>query len=957
MTTFVASLHLPYTVHFDNDPESPRILSRSRLDSPKVFSSPNRSRGSPTTPRKQPPAPIDLPAPRAETPLPRVATFDSSSLVPNLLQTLGRSLSSISANEPTPPLTPSLSGSPAGEELFFKLAASENAPLGSPSEPTISRKFNQPKSRPRTPPPISLGENAVDESTRPVARGDGYFAIPTAAIIKGREKRSDSAASERRRFKDKTWTVERTDQGNGGLKNAVEAAIAAGTLKEKTWVGTLGFPTDNLDESLKVAIEGRLREDYDSLVAFPSDKDWDGHYSHFCKEILWPVFHYQIPDNPKSKAFLDHSWKYFEAVNRAVADVIIKDYKRGDTVWIHDYHLLLVPQMVREALGNDAKIGFFLHVAFPSSEIFRCLAHRKQLLEGMLGATLIGFQTEEYARHFLQTCSRLLCVEAKNDGIQLDNRFVHVINLPIGIDPVQLDDKRKEPKVQEWLDALKARYVGKKLLVARDKLDGVRGVRQKLLAFELFLKKHPEWVGKVVLIQVALTTTSIVEIQSTVTDIVTRINCAYSTLDYQPVVYLHQDISYYQYIALLTIADALVVTSLRDGMNLTSHEYVYCQDKKHGPLILSEFTGSASVFNGAEISVNPWDHSKCAAAIQLALTMSEEEKKSRWERLYSAVMHQTAAYWFSTFIENLDHSWIEQQRCGSTTIPRLSTKNLHEAYSASSRRLFILDYEGTLASWGSPTSIILTSPQRVLDVLNDLLLDLKNVVYIMSARTPEELERLFHRVPGIGLIAESGCFIRHANSSDWRRLADAELLWKKSVKEILDYYVERTPGTFIEERHCSYIWHHEKAEDPVLASRQAGDCCNHVNDSCENFRVHAVPIGGAVLVECMDWTKTTAVEKVIALGKERNWIPNFLMVAGDSRDDEAVFAWANELGREGTIENVTTLKVGSRNSQASATTTGVAGKLRKFFKDEVNFLTDNGVKGVIAALQKLTSSK
>lgn len=194
---------------------------------------------------------------------------------------------------------------------------------------------------------------------------------------------------------------------------------------------------------------------------------------------------------------MDHSWKYFEALNRAVADVIIKDYKRGDTVWVNDYHLLLVPKMLRDALGPDANIGFFLHVGFPSSEIFRCLAHRDKLLEGMLGATLIGFQADEYARHFLTTCSRLLNVEARNDAVVLETSIVKVVSLPIGIDPVQLERKRKEDKVTEWATALRKRYAGKKLLVARDKLDGVRGVRQKLLAFELFLKKHPEWVGKV----------------------------------------------------------------------------------------------------------------------------------------------------------------------------------------------------------------------------------------------------------------------------------------------------------------------------------------------------------------------------------------------------------------------------------------------------------------------------
>lgn len=171
-----------------------------------------------------------------------------------------------------------------------------------------------------------------------------------------------------------------------------------------------------------------------------------------------------------NRAFLDHSWKYFEALNKSIADVIIKDYKKGDTVWVNDYHLLLVPKMVRDALGPDARIGFFLHVGFPSSEIFRCLAHREKLLYGILGATMVGFQTEEYVRHFLQTCSRLLNVEVQNGGVLLDSRLVNVVNLPIGIEPVQLDEKRKEREVAEWTEQLQLRYAGKKLLVARDKV-------------------------------------------------------------------------------------------------------------------------------------------------------------------------------------------------------------------------------------------------------------------------------------------------------------------------------------------------------------------------------------------------------------------------------------------------------------------------------------------------------
>jgi trehalose-6-phosphate synthase len=518
-------------------------------------------------------------------------------------------------------------------------------------------------------------------------------------------------------FANADWTVVPADQGNGGLRNAVNASVKAGKLHDKIWVGTLGMPTDVLEGTQqKEDIESRLATEYDSLTVFCKDSDFDGHYTHYSKQILWPVFHYQIPDNPKSKAYEDHSWVYYVKVNQAFADKIVKNWKRGDVIWVHDYHLLLVPSMVRKKLP-DAKIGFFLHVAFPSSEVFRCLAVRKELLEGMLGANLIGFQIHEYARHFLQTCSRLLCVEATNSGVQLEDRFVDVISLAIGIDPIALDMNRADPDATEWLKNMQERYRGKKLIVARDKLDHVRGVRQKLLAYELFLNKNPEWRGKVVMIQVATSTTEQAELDATVSDIVTRVNSSWATLSYQPVVYLKQDISYPQYIALLTVADALMITSQREGMNLTCHEYLFCQDgkfeghNKFGSLILSEFTGSASVFGGNELSVNPWDYLQCANAIKSALQMGDEEKEMRWKKLYAAVLHHTAEHWFSTFLDRLDKVYDEQHKRDTTCVPRLSINNLSHKYQESARRLFVLDYEGTLASWGSPTNIILTSPQ------------------------------------------------------------------------------------------------------------------------------------------------------------------------------------------------------------------------------------------------------
>jgi hypothetical protein len=300
---------------------------------------------------------------------------------------------------------------------------------------------------------------------------------------------------------------------------------------------------------------------------------------------------------------------------------------------------------------------------------------------------------------------------------------------------------------------------------------------------------------------VATSTTEQAELVATVSDIVTRVNSTHATLAHQPLVFLKQDISFAQYLALLTVAHCLMITSQREGMNLTSHEFIFCQDgkyadNKHGPLILSEFTGSASLFGGSELSVNPWDYRQCADAIKTAVEMKPEEREIGWLKLYKDVMHHTGAHWLKSFIDTLSKVWNEQQARGTISIPRLSVNVLGDKYKRSQRRLFILDYEGTLAPWGSPTSIILTSPQRTLDALNDILLDEKNVVYVMSGRRPEELDRLFRRVPNLGLIAENGCFIKEFESDEWIEMVGAGEVnnWKKNVTGIIDYYRERTPG-------------------------------------------------------------------------------------------------------------------------------------------------------------------
>jgi trehalose 6-phosphate synthase complex regulatory subunit len=922
MTIFIASLFLPYTVQFEVPGSQPDAGLRGKTNTTatehKAVSlfNPNH------TIVQTPGATTDLEkifSPYIERPF--------KLQMPTTLQR-SPSLASIKSVKSVKATTPGMVRDP------------RSIPRLDTHSPAWGKAFNwgQPKSRAKSPPPSNVFHHNAQNTKEKTA----VMLMRAANTFKSRA-RAGTSSRERRFSNDSQYTIERARIGNGGLWNAIDAVSESGLLTEKTWVGTLGMPTDDLDEHLKESIAERLEDDYESLSVMVEDGDFDAAYERYSKTILWPIFHYQIPDHPKSKAYADHSWKYYVKVNEAFADRIAKNYKKGDAVWVHDYHLMLLPSMLRARLP-EAQIGFFMHTAFPSSEIFRVLANRADLLEGLLGSNMIGFQTEEYSHHFLQTCSRLLNAEATKNGVILeDGRYVHVNTLPIGIDPKGLDEVRSLPEVTEWIKTISEKYAGQRLIVSRDKLNNVHGVRQKLLAYELFLARHPEYRDKVVLIQIATSTTEEPELSALVADIVTRINSNHSTLAHQPIVFLRQDIDQEQYLALLTVAECLIITSLREGMNLSSHEYIYCQDGKHyehhenmyGPLILSEFTGSATVFGNKPLLVNPWSYRQIAEAIKTALDMPLSERKFRWREMYASVVQHNATQWYTSFIEQLKHAWEEHSVRDSTSVPRLSLPTLMSKYEKANRRLLILDYEGTLFSWGSPTDIVLTTPTRLINILNDLVDDKKNIVYVMSSRMPEELERLFRMVPGLGLIAENGAFLMEAATDDWIELIDLDHVksWKPGVRTLLRYFVDRMEGSKIEERHSTLIFRYADCQDTSGAFKCAGECANHINDACRSQNISAVPIDGGILVSALDLNKASAAavigDRLQDLSDDKGVpMPELLLVVGDSRDDEYVFSWAQELESKGVIRDVCTVTLGSRNTGASATLTqGVTGKL------------------------------
>lgn len=371
--------------------------------------------------------------------------------------------------------------------------------------------------------------------------------------------------------------------------------------------------------------------------------------------ILWPLFHY----HPGEITFDESAWAAYQEVNRQFAKTVLKDVQDNDLIWVHDYHLMLLPQMLREEIASTKKnvrIGFFLHTPFPSSEIYRILPVREALLTGLLDCDLIGFHTYDYARHFLSSCSRILGTPTTPNGVDWNGRFVTVGAFPIGIDPEKFVEGLQKPKVQERIAALSRKFEGVKLIVGVDRLDYIKGVPQKLHALEVFLTEHPEWIGKIVLVQVAVPSRQDVEeyqnLRAVVNELVGRINGKFGTIEFMPIHFLHQSVNFDELTALYAVSDICLVSSTRDGMNLVSYEYIATQRENHGVMILSEFTGAAQSLNGSLI-VNPWNTEELANAIHDAVTMSPEQRAANYRKLERYVFKYTSAWWGASFVNEM----------------------------------------------------------------------------------------------------------------------------------------------------------------------------------------------------------------------------------------------------------------------------------------------------------------
>jgi trehalose 6-phosphate synthase/phosphatase len=700
---------------------------------------------------------------------------------------------------------------------------------------------------------------------------------------------------------------------------------------------------------------------------FPDPELVEGHYDGFCKSSLWPLFHYMLWDVATDGRKEKTTWKAYVTLNEEYATTatsLVQTFSEVPTlVWIHDYHLLMAPAILRSLLP-ETPIGVFLHTPFPSSEIFRCLPVRAELLEGVLkGADLIGFQTYSYARHFVSCCTRVLGLESTPTGIEFHGHHVEIGIFPIGIDTQKALQKCNNEVVRKRATALKKMYLGKRLIVGRDKLDQIKGVHQKLLAFEKFLGMYPEWHGKVVLIQVTSPPgasgadisdieTALLEpgetvskynlplgipqhcgkLDSKVSELVSRINGTFGFIEWTPVHHIHRAIAQDEFYSLLKAADAILVTAVRDGMNTTAHEAIVCQacpidEAVPAPLILSEFTGSAGSMSAA-ILVNPWDFCGVADAIQLGLTMPADERVSRHAQLLKHVARYNSIRWARSFVRALLATGENSESSLSATsehkhlTPRLQATECTEAYQKASRRLILLDFDGTLSNIAKTPAAAAPTP-AVLDTLRALCQDPINRVYVVSGRDQATLEAWLGEIPGLGLSAEHGCFMKEPHSNLWADLTEELDLrggaWKADVVDIFAYFTERTQGSFIEHKRSSVTWHYRLA-DPAFGAWQARECQNHLENAVLSKHPLEVLVGKKnIEVRPRAINKGETVHRLLEACAQRNGEPEFILCAGDDRTDEDSFrALIRERSNLPNARGIYNIMVGPANKRTLA---------------------------------------
>lgn len=665
---------------------------------------------------------------------------------------------------------------------------------------------------------------------------------------------------------------------------------------ERLWMGWPGISSERLKPEEKEHIrESLLRQN--SAPVFLSQRQIDQYYLGFCNKTIWPLFHYF----PVRTVFEQQYWKSYKQVNHLFCEELLKIARPGDSVWVHDFQLMLLPHLLRERMP-ELDIGYFHHIPWPSSELYRLLPWRSEVLEGLLGADLIGFHTYDYVRHFLSGVSRIAGMEHTLGEINAHNRIIKIDAFPMGIDYDRYAGAADDPEVRTEIDRIRGIVGERKIIVSVDRLDYTKGIVERLEAFDWFLSTYPEYKGRVTLIIVAVPSRSGIEdykqLRERLEQLVGRINGEHGSIGYMPVWYLYRFMPFKKLTALYNAADVALITPLRDGMNLIAKEFVATKKGGQGVLILSEMAGAASEL-GEALTVNANDKAAMVRAIHEALEMPADEQCERNRVMQERLKRYGIGRWSTDFVHALNEIKARQQEVSVRKLGHSSREALKRDYEAAERRLFLLDYDGTLVGFkGRPTKA--GPDEEVLSLLNALTADAKNTVVIVSGRDKDTLEKWLGELP-VELIAEHGGWLRESGQT-WTSFQPVNEQWKPAIRPIMELYSDRTPGSSVEEKDFSLVWHYRRA-DPTLAYVRTHELRDALVNLTENMEVGVFEGSKILEVRKHGINKGRAAEHLLIREK---W--TFVLAAGDDYTDEEMFAVMPE--------EAYSIKVGSNISKA-----------------------------------------
>lgn len=665
-----------------------------------------------------------------------------------------------------------------------------------------------------------------------------------------------------------------------------EGGLATGlgsleTEARKVWIGWSGIYTD--DQKERKEITERLNE-LDFYPVFLTDDQLEKYYEGYSNSTIWPLCHYFF-------SYIDYKteyWQAYQEVNKLFRDAALPLIEDEDIIWVQDYQLMLLPAMIREK-KTKTSIGYFHHIPFPSYELFRVLPKREIVLNGLLGADLIGFHTHDYMRHFISAIYRVLQLESKLDEIQLSDRVVHVDTFPMGINYDHYHDAVLEPKVKEYVKEIREKIGDVSIILSVDRLDYSKGILHRLQGFSQFLDNHPEYLGKVSLAMIVVPSRDQVDMYADlkikIDEMIGNINGKNSELGWTPVHYFYRSFEFEELIAMYHTADIALVSPLRDGMNLVAKEYIATKHSEPGVLILSEMAGAAIELPDA-IIINPNDTEEIEKAIYRALTMDKQEKKKRMDKMKERVSKHTVKKWASDFVEELQSIKNQNIDIHKKVITQNKLNIIKKKYDKAEKRLLVLDYDGTLTGFVENPEDAHPS-ERTLNLLKNMVKDKKNKVVINSGRNHQILDKWFEGID-LDLASEHGAFYKA--DGKWHQRMKEKPVWDEEILEVLKRTIEKTPGSELEKKETALVWHYRNS-DIWLAEMREKQLVNQLMPIVVRHNLQIMRGNKIVEVKSADFHKGSEINRLL----EKDAY-DFVLAIGDDTTDDDMFRALPENG-------------------------------------------------------------